>query len=100
MNRLQQLQQQIADSTARSDVECEWQPAEANDLGQWYIPKTRDPEMQQTLDDAVEYLTLRGMVARHPDHADWVRVDVTPPPEAELVYYLKPNSTGHSVKIL
>ena len=78
MNRLNQLMQQHADSGARSDIECYAQPADPKKLGPWYIAKSADPEMQQAIDDAVEYLTLRGLIARHPDH-DWVTVNIVQP---------------------
>ncbi len=76
MNRLLELQQKIADDTARSDIECECISAEKDDLGPWYVAKTRDPEMAQTVAEAIEYLTLRGRIEQHPEHVDWVRVDL------------------------
>lgn len=78
MSRLLELQQQLADSAAQSDVECLCKSAEANDLGPWYIDRAADADDTHVVADAIEYLTLRGRIERHPEHADWVRVDQGP----------------------
>jgi len=75
MNRLQQLQQEIADDAARCEIESYC--ARPEGVGSpWHGLKVDDPEMQQYVSDAAEYLTLRGMIERHTEHSDWVRVDV------------------------
>ncbi len=79
MNRLLELQQKIADSAARSDIECFGVAAEPEKLGPWYIAKSTDPEMQEALDMAVEYLTLRGLIAPHPKNVGWVTVNIAQP---------------------
>jgi hypothetical protein len=75
MTRLLELQQQLADSAARSDVECHCRPAENNDLGPWYLDQAAEADCARIVADAIEYLTLRGLIERHSEHSNWVRVD-------------------------
>ena len=75
MTRLLELQQKIADDAAQSDVEYYCPLAERNDIGTWYSDVPQDPELAQTVADAIEYLTLRNRIGRHSDHANWVRVN-------------------------
>lgn len=65
---------EIADSTARSDIECHcghavpYQPSERH----WYDLGTADPEDRAHVDQAERYLTSRGLLDRHPENARWV----------------------------
>jgi len=76
MTRLSHLQQKIADEAARSDIESLCTPIIQcyGSAASWY--SIISPDFQATVDIAVEYLTLRGRIARHPVHAYWVRVDI------------------------
>lgn len=82
MNRLQQLQQQIADDGARENIESFCFLETIEDGHHWYSEYPDDPE-NEIVAPSVEYLTLRGLIARHPDN-DWVRVDVASPVEPAM----------------
>lgn len=90
MNRLQELQQKIADSTARSDIECycrtaggEPQTVEALRSCFYDTAQVVDLGDAEAVADAVEYLTLRGLLRIHPANARWVRpIDVSELAEA------------------
>lgn len=82
--RVGNLALQIADSTARSAIEVYCEPVVADHSATpieqirncWYdsthlTPADRD--MMGVIAQAVEYLTLRGKLLRHPDHAHLVR---------------------------
>lgn len=78
MNRLFGLQQKIADRTSRAYIEyyCNHPESESDDSVFWYSLVLYYPGTAQYIADSAEYLTLRGLLKRHPEHADWVRVDV------------------------
>ena len=66
------LQASLAYSAARSDVEtqCAW----AGDApGRWYDTTNVLDGDRETVDTAMRYLDLRGLIERHPTQP-WVRV--------------------------
>lgn len=64
----------IALSTAKSDIEsfCKW--VAASHLRRWYDISTAGKDEALMVRNAVRYLDLKGMLERHPEHAEWVRV--------------------------
>lgn len=67
---------EIADSTARADIECNCAPmAWEGDIVTHYDGMPDDPEMAPTIAKAREYLTLRGKLKLHPVREDWVCVN-------------------------
>lgn len=67
---LETLKTQLADSAARSDIEC---ATNRTDDG-WHDLATAEPEDEEYLRTAMRYLALRGLLQTHPENAKWVRV--------------------------
>lgn len=57
---------EIADSTARADVECYCVPHALKPTA-WYDTKKVDAEDRQCVDEALLYLDLRGLIERAPN---------------------------------
>lgn len=56
---------EIADSCARSDIECNvMQAFQTPDLRRWYDSSTADPEDREAIDQALRYLEARGILVR------------------------------------
>lgn len=80
-DRVTQLAFQIADGTASSDIEILCAPVggEPSNIDEiracWFdLDRIIDPEDNAaTVRASVEYLTGRGLLKRHPVHANWVR---------------------------
>lgn len=70
-----QLAQQIADSTAKSDIEiyCE---CVLLDNHQWYDTVRTPSDDVEWVDQARRYLDLRGLLIRHPQHPHLVRWEI------------------------
>ncbi|HFQ92054.1 MAG TPA: hypothetical protein ENK29_04160 [Chromatiales bacterium] len=66
------LKTKIADSAARSDIECNCERALSGDVW-WYDLSSAGPEDQEWVDDAVAYLTARGLLEVKGDMARFVR---------------------------
>ena len=72
---------QLADDTARSDIETlckpvggEPQTIEAMQTCYYDTTALYDLEMSERVKIALEYLDGRGMLKRHPSNANWLRV--------------------------
>jgi hypothetical protein len=66
---------EIADSCARSDIECNCE-CSGKGAARWYraLPDPDiSPEENEWLPQALRYLTARGLIERHPDNPDLVR---------------------------
>lgn len=81
--RIYQLAVQIADDTARTDIETKCrsftsdgrEPVTAEEIQTaWYDISLVDAEMSRMIELAVNYLTLRGRVIYHPLKKNWVRL--------------------------
>lgn len=81
-NHVYRLAVQIADDAARSDIEtlCPSVTEEGRepvtveeDRTAWYDTSTMDAEGGRFIRMAVNYLTLRGLIVRHPIHRHWLR---------------------------
>jgi hypothetical protein len=78
-DRVGQLAHELADSTARSDIECNCALAEgpglpaANEPGHYYDTASVEDEDRDFVATALEYLELRGVLERHPERAEFVR---------------------------
>jgi len=73
---LSALQQEIADESAASDIECLLDCAEFDEhmIGFWYdVERPGEGVDRQWTDKAVVYLELRGRLIRHPAHRNLVR---------------------------
>lgn len=73
----------VADSTARSDIECSTLVAKGpglpapEDHARFYDLNSAEGEDSEWLAGAIHYLTLRGQLERHPDHPHFVRFKPT-----------------------
>jgi hypothetical protein len=74
-DRTTELAFEIADIAMRSDIEAYCKPAERAEIGTWYFDHSHEREYSSFVEKAIEYLMLRNRIARHPDHADWIRVN-------------------------
>jgi len=75
---LQRLAFQIADSAARSDIECHCAWTADDPAIRWFdISKIEDAssekELRPVVDMAVTYLDMRNLITRNPANANWVR---------------------------
>lgn len=71
-DELTRLGREIADETARSDIECEcvW----IDEGGRWYDTNlVSDQDVVPMLERAERYLELRGLIERHPERPELVR---------------------------
>jgi hypothetical protein len=66
---LRRLERALAYSAARSDIECCCTRAAAD---RWYDPNSAGNEERESVDIAIRYLDLRGLIERSPE--GWVRV--------------------------
>jgi hypothetical protein len=68
------LAHEIADSCARSDVECHChaQHHSGRYYGQWYDLTTLEAEDVEIVGKSVRYLELRGLLKRHPEDRNLV----------------------------
>ncbi len=76
MSELRQLEQEIAYSSARSDIECYCTSENVGGVTPlwWYdITSAESDEEQEWVTMAVRYLELRGLLLRHPENATLVR---------------------------
>lgn len=79
MTRVQILAYELADSTARADIECHTLEASGPGLpapeshARYYDLDSVDAEDKAWVAKAVEYLELRGILERHPDRQQLVR---------------------------
>lgn len=71
--RVRALAYRLADSTAKSDIECHTLEVDGDDLRRYYDTTTADVEDKTFIDEALEYLQLRGMLERHPRKPHLVR---------------------------
>ncbi|RZI41388.1 hypothetical protein EGT07_17515 [Herbaspirillum sp. HC18] len=81
-NHVYRLAVQIADDAARADIET-WcrsytadggDPATAEEIREaWYDTSMMDDDGGRFIRVAVNYLTLRGLIVRHPMHRQWLR---------------------------
>lgn len=71
--RVRELAYRLADSTAKSDIECHTLEVDGDDLRRYYDIDTAAVEDKTLLTEALEYLQLRGMLERHPRKPNLVR---------------------------
>lgn len=73
MTRLQELMQELADTSARADIEsyCVWR---MKDRKRWFDTSGLDPEEQEFVNKAVEYMELRGKLERNGMRNEFVRI--------------------------
>lgn len=79
MSELESLKTALADSAARSDIECH---AIRSPDG-WYDLDSAEPRHADVLQDAVRYLTLRGLLEFHHAKSRWARIKAHPADAAE-----------------
>ena len=79
-DRVTQLAFQIADGAASCDIEILCAPVggEPSNIEEirtcWFdLNQIIDPEDAAIVRTSAEYLDSRGLLMRHPDHANWVR---------------------------
>lgn len=79
-DRVTQLAFQIADSAASCDIEVLCAPVggEPSSIEEiracWFdLDQIIDPADAEIVRRSVEYLDCRGLLRRHPEHANWVR---------------------------
>lgn len=74
---LDQLSTRIADEAARSDIQTNCQPVTMG-LLTWYDTSATTPDsdhsVQESVNDSLRYLSLRGLVLEHPMHPELVRL--------------------------
>lgn len=72
-DELTRLEREIAEESARSDIECEY--VRVLDEGdRWYDTNlVSDEDWVPTLERAERYLELRGLLERHPERPELVR---------------------------
>jgi len=73
---LHQLEQALAYSSARSDIECYCNGSRHSGphIGVWYDITSPEPdEAKEMVNEAVRYLELRKLLKRHPENSDMVR---------------------------
>lgn len=72
------LATELADDSARADIEC-WCTYERMGLLTWYdttsAAEKNGPEVQELIDTALRYLRLRGHVVEHPTQPQLVRFE-------------------------
>jgi len=83
--QIHQFALQIADDAARTDIEtkCESftsdgrEPVTIEEIRTaWYDVSTVDADMTKTIQVAIDYLTLRERIVRHPSKQNWLRITV------------------------
>ncbi|HYD95483.1 MAG TPA: hypothetical protein VEC01_09165 [Noviherbaspirillum sp.] len=79
-DRVTQLAFEIADGAAMCDIEILCAPVGGEPLSLeamrtcWFdLNRTRDPDDLRAVKTSAEYLDRRGLLRRHPVHANWVR---------------------------
>lgn len=72
-DELAALERALAYSAARSDIECYCAAADADFGGRWYDTTQVLDDDDETVETALRYLELRGLIERHPSQP-WVRV--------------------------
>lgn len=73
MSDFEQIKQDLADSAARSDIECLLVRTGLFEDG-WYDTKSTAAEDQADVIRAMEYLAHRELIEKHPDNKYWVRI--------------------------
>lgn len=68
-DRLDELKTALADSAARSDIEC----GTLRDEAGWHDLSSTEGDDQPFVEVAVEYLNLRGLLEIHPELQGMVR---------------------------
>jgi hypothetical protein len=73
MTEFEQLQQELADSAAISDIEsmCD---GVGDMVDRWYDTESVHEECREELLKALKYLNYRNLIEKHPDNKYWVRV--------------------------
>ena len=71
---VQDMAFKIADSAARSDIECNCLPDrwEGPD-GRWWNLNTAAPDAKENIEDAAGYLGARDLIRYHPGHPNLVQ---------------------------
>jgi hypothetical protein len=74
---LETLERELAYDGAVANITgyCGWSQTEHNHVGQWWdltIPK--QPDVEDDIDRSVRYLELRGLLVRHPDAPQKVKI--------------------------
>lgn len=81
--QIHQFALQIADDAARTDIETKCssftsdgrEPVTVEEIrSSWYDISAVDMDMTKTIQLAIDYLTLRGMLIRHPSKQNWLRI--------------------------
>lgn len=73
---LRTLEREIAESCARSDIECHClsQDHSGRYYGRWYDLATMDEDDREIVGKSVRYLELRKLIRRHPENRDLVQL--------------------------
>ena len=62
----------LTDTNAVSFLECNSMPVRDGDVEWWDLGD--DPDDLEDCEQELRYLELRGLLERHPGHANWIRV--------------------------
>jgi hypothetical protein len=77
VSELHKLEQELAYSAARSDIECHCMARQHSGQhhGWWYDTTTVTGDDVEWVEKAMRYLDLRKVLKRHPDNAALVRIE-------------------------
>lgn len=90
MSRLIELQKQLADDAARTNIELCCNNFHIDGREWWDLESNLDPEMAPMLASSLEYLQLRCLLVLHPHVVNYVRV-LSPPDAAKIADALLAN---------